>query len=1152
VRRHAGAASAGSIDRRHRHFGAGVLATLAVSAALLLAVGAPVASAAPEAGPGWAYKANFGGFEYFGFDTFRTPVAVDGGGNVFGSDENQGVIRIYSPSPDGGTLLTEVSAGARNIAVDPSDGSIYADGSFGGPIRRFVSDGAPTPTYTLDPAFGEIPVGEGLAVDPTTGNLLVADPGAEGVRRYGTSGTLLETIATPSINPAWIVTAPDGSFYVAPAGGPDVTHFSGAGSLLGTITGVGSLHGLAYDATRSAVVVAVGDKLQAYSPTGALLAESPAQGGGGIGLAVGPSGSLYEHVGGSINYYALGTMPGVEAPHVSAIAINSAQVSAEVDPGAGPPEGSVAHFEYSADGGLTWPDEFKTADVPVERTVTEEPDTVEADLTGLKGNTGYLVRLVAGNSVMTTTSSSTPFHTTLGPPEVETGPAISITETAAELTGSIDTLGDQTTYRFEYGLTTSYGSKVPVGTEATAGSERSTRTFAREVSDLQPNTTYHYRIVAENSAGEAAGADRKFTTSGAAAVRAYEQVSTRNKMGGAINYRQGFLAAADGSGVVYQLGAAPENASSAPLFTRVLSRRASTDWLDWKSLDPPFNAQKTVLTSTTQAISADFTQAMVVSNLALAPGGIEDGGNIYIEDVETGDYTFVGGAPGSDAFNSMAALGYFHTVYMEAAPDFSWIVFNSLTPLAPGVTGSAMYKWSRDGGLEVVSRLPDDSIASSIQVPGPYLQKIRAVSEDGDTVYFNGDGIYRRSGGLTTAVSVSQIPGDPDTPQPGILDGISKDGRYAFFRTFWRLTSDTPSEPQASVYRYDAQDGSLEYVGAAFDASENHGWGVSDDGQATYFSNGSGTYAWKEGVTHQVTSATDFARSGVQVYSSPNSRYMAYRVVADATVHLYDAEQEEDFCVSCGPGDDSGETPAGVRTINNQGPEVVNDQGEMFFETANPLLADDHNTAYDVYMYRDGQLTLISPGKGPYNARFGTATPDGSDVFFTTEEALVPGDVDRNVDVYDARIGGGFSEAGVTRPECEGEACRPPIGRPPALKSSKGGESAGQPKFAISNLRPLSSADRKKLARGGTARLRLSVSRPGAVTVTGKKVDGSSVKAKKAGAIGVPFSLTKSALGELRDKRKLRVKLSVRFGDASPKVVHLTLDAVAPKKGGRS
>ena len=1128
---------------------------------LLLGVGAPVASAAPEAGPGWAFKANFGAGVGFTFETPRNPVAVDGNGNIFGADQESGAIRVFSPSTDGGTSLTDISSVTgflRNIAVDPSDGTVYSDGPYGEPVRRYVSDGAPTPTYTVDPTF-EVTSGDGIAVDPTTGDLLVADPGAEGVRRYDSSGTLLETIATPSIAPAWIVAAPDGSFYVAPGEGPDVTHYSGAGTLLGTISGAGAPHGLSYDASRSAVVVAVGERLKSYSPAGALLAESPAH--AGQGLAVSATGSLYQ-VEGTLAYYVPGTMPGVEAPEVSALGTHSVHVSAEVDPGAGPPEGSVAHFEYSADGGLTWPEEFKTPDEPVERTVTEGPDTVEADLTGLKGNFDYLVRVVAGNAAGLSSTSAAPFHTLLTAPETETGPAISITETEAELTGKIDTLGVQTTYHFEYGLTASYGNKAPAGAEAVAGNERGARTFARGISGLQPNTTYHYRLVANSSEGEGVGADRTFTTSGDGAVRNYEQVSPRNKMGGSLTPLLGFQAAVDGSGIAYQLGQAPANASGAVLFSRVLSRRSSAGWLDWQLLDPPIDTETTITESDTHAVSPDFLHSMAVSNRVLAPGGIDGGGNIYIQDLATGEYTFVGGAPGASAFRAMTGIQA-GKMYLAGASDFSWIVFLSPVSLLPGAPPTAMYRWSAAEGLTLES-----SSTASVQQPdsGSELTS-RYISDDGTVMYYDlqdGDGgVYRRDlGGATTPVSVAEAGGDypPGTVVNAKLDGSSRDGRYAIIRTQGRLTADNPpSFNHAWMYRVDSQSGDVEFIGLPTNVSNGDVYTIGDDAETVFFHfDLGGSASWREGVTHTFT-ASELNHSlafGVQRFASPNGRYLAYVDPIIPAVHLYDAEAQTDVCVSCPPGGGLGGRdfglPIGTRTISNRTPEVVNNDGQMYFDTSTPLVAEDHNATRDVYEYHDGILTLISPGDGPYVARFADASSDGSDIFFTTNEGIDPADVDRGVDVYDARIGGGFPETGAAAPECEGEACRAPIGRPPELESPKGGESAAAARFAISNLRSLSSVDRKRLAKGGTARLRLNVSRSGTVTVAGGKVVGSPVKAKKAGAISVPFALSKTALAELRDKGKLAIKFSVHFGDASPKVVHLTLNAVAPKKGGRS
>ena len=141
--------------------------------------------------------------------------------------------------------------------------------------------------------------------------------------------------------------------------------------------------------------------------------------------------------------------------------------------------------------------------------------------------------MVASNSLITTTSGSTPFHTLLGPPEVETGPAVSVTQTKAELTGTIDTLGDQTTYHFEYGLTTAYGSKClpalkrsPATNAARARSAVASRPAARHDLPLPAGGQELRR--------RGSGADRTFTTSSAGAARVYEQVSPTEKLGGTV------------------------------------------------------------------------------------------------------------------------------------------------------------------------------------------------------------------------------------------------------------------------------------------------------------------------------------------------------------------------------------------------------------------------------------------------------------------------------------------------------------------------------------------------------------------------------------------------------------------------------------------
>ena len=50
------------------------------------------------------------------------------------------------------------------------------------------------------------------------------------------------------------------------------------------------------------------------------------------------------------------------------------------------------------------------------------------------------------------------------PPVATTGPATGISQTSATLTGTVDPNNEATTYYFEYGTTTSYGSTTPVTT----------------------------------------------------------------------------------------------------------------------------------------------------------------------------------------------------------------------------------------------------------------------------------------------------------------------------------------------------------------------------------------------------------------------------------------------------------------------------------------------------------------------------------------------------------------------------------------------------------------------------------------------------------------------------------------------------------------
>ncbi len=94
-------------------------------------------------------------------------------------------------------------------------------------------------------------------------------------------------------------------------------------------------------------------------------------------------------------------------------------------------------------------------------------------------------------------------------PAVSTGSSSNVTYSSVILYGNVNARGLATNYVFQYGTTSGYGGQTPL---APAGNGTISIKLSQSVSGLQPGTTYHYRIVATNSAGTANGNDRTFNT----------------------------------------------------------------------------------------------------------------------------------------------------------------------------------------------------------------------------------------------------------------------------------------------------------------------------------------------------------------------------------------------------------------------------------------------------------------------------------------------------------------------------------------------------------------------------------------------------------------------------------------------------------------
>lgn len=159
---------------------------------------------------------------------------------------------------------------------------------------------------------------------------------------------------------------------------------------------------------------------------------------------------------------------------------------------------------------------------------------VTAPLSGLTAGTTYHYRVVATNSSGTAQGSDGIFSTSAAP-AVVTGAASDVSVTSAKVAGTVDPNGRATTWWFEYGTSTSYGSKTA---DKSAGSGTSAADVSASLSGLARGRTYHYRLVASSDAGTTHGADRTFLTRGVPGVSTSAASSiapTTAKLNGRVN-----------------------------------------------------------------------------------------------------------------------------------------------------------------------------------------------------------------------------------------------------------------------------------------------------------------------------------------------------------------------------------------------------------------------------------------------------------------------------------------------------------------------------------------------------------------------------------------------------------------------------------------
>ncbi len=800
-----------------------------------------------------------------------------------------------------------------------------------------------------------------------------------------------------------------------------------------------------------------------------------------------------------------GTVTATEAEFTGTVNPNGLASGYELD-------GTLWRFEYSADGGSTW---RRTTSLSAGKGTS--PVAVSTTPKFLNPNSDYEVRLWAENLDGITVTSPVSFHTDQTAPLIDPLSADLKTATSARLRAQLNPAGEATTYHFEYGTSSAYGSST---SQASSGSGVEQVLASQVVQGLQPGTTYHYRVIAQNGTGTAVGADRTFTTGPAVGAcpneairaeqqwaanltecRAYEQVTPVEKNGVGVPMREYITndtqVAPDGEGAYFAAEGAFPGAPTSIFETMYTSRRGDGGW-STKSIMPPLLNIGGLDPTDVAATSEDLSHSVVISPMALTSDAVYGQYNVYLRDNATETYELIytsvrepgvkegrGTAGGDSSFDKVLLL----------EPD-------ALTPDAPDNGKLKLYVFS-GGTLRLVSLMPDGSPAeNSIYVRElASLERLgRTMSADGRRIFFSpeNDGLYVREGDRTKPISVSERTGEVGEVKPAVFNDASRDGSIVYFTSRQPLTDESWSDSlnagsSGSLYRYDLDTGELLDLTVTSDPDNTFGPSVggtfvptaSPDGSSVFFvaagkltpdaaAGEQNLYVWHEDPqTHArtlrlVMRAPSFSASGQygetsaslpsMLRVSPNGLHAAIQTGGAVAgqpaptcsrdgglrlegpclrVWAYDLPTDQVECASC-PRTASANW--GHAIVGNLASNPVTDDGRVFFQTPARLNPQDSNNQRDVYEWNDGRQNLISSGRADTESVFLGASLDARNVYFTTDQQLVPQDTDDVVDLYDARMDGGLASQ-MVRPEkgsCEGEACQPPIvgAKPPAATGS--------------------------------------------------------------------------------------------------------------------
>ena len=711
--------------------------------------------------------------------------------------------------------------------------------------------------------------------------------------------------------------------------------------------------------------------------------------------------------------HVVGTVPDATVGPASNVTAASATLSGTVNPQG---VNNDYRFEWK-EVSQSWEEAESSPAVVLPADSSDHPVSHEA--TGLSPNTAYHFRIVVRNTDLNLSATSEVGGFGNLPVEALGTAAAPRTDTTARLNGFIDPGGNPAKYHFEYSADGVNWVALPEGQMAASADPV---LASSELSGLQQDTPYRYRLVAETLLGSDQSDEVAFSTRSASelalAQRGIEMVSNADKG------TQNALAfgpfdgtspmSSDGNEVLWTVlaGAPGSNTGSQAAF---LAQRTSGGWQS-KSLVPQAAQQVGGgrFAYRVESANPDFSKfAFLVgksdvfltppqSAVRLDPNGVQDVLATYQNPVNESSGLAV----------EMTDDG---THFLAVNTDTEQLEeLGGGTPVVVGLMPDGS-QWSCELGSEVANSFkgPGGRGAGPSWQPG-----YRRIAGDASRVYFEAQttcdpgapwGLYVRNRDSEETTLI-----DAGTPVSGAhgdanLIRVTPDGRRAFFATFSQLDS-ADANAHGDVYRWDEETESSTCltcqahpdVEIVVNNQTLAAVLVSDDFSRVYFSSrralapgakalsaqdeSSNVYALGDGELRYVGSIDrdDPLAAGGEALLSADGNVLAFiaqgGLTTDAVtgkcdnpasgnledcqeLYRYDDRDGSLECLSCARGATTTHSVGSAYALPQPSDfQLSGDGSTVAFAAAEKLVPLDVNNDIDIYEWRNGALRLITDG----------------------------------------------------------------------------------------------------------------------------------------------------------------------------------------------